>query len=79
MAIERERLVSVIRDHVLDQLGCPDSAHSVFVRHLWADHYRVNVFVGEARAFAEIAHSYFVSTDDKGKILASKPTIRKVY
>jgi len=79
MASDRERLESVIRGHVLEQLGCPDSAHSVFVRHLWADRYRVNVFVGEAAAFAEIAHSYFLSTDDEGKILESRPAIRRVY
>jgi hypothetical protein len=77
--MERQRLESVIRGHVLDQLGCPESAHNVCVRHLWAGHYRVNVFVGEAAAFAEIAHSYFVSTDEQGTILESTPAIRKQY
>jgi hypothetical protein len=77
--LERQRLEAVIGGHVLDQLGCPEAAHSVTVRHLWAGHYRVNVFVGEAAAFAQIAHSYFVSADDEGRILESVPAIRKRY
>ena len=82
MAVERlnqQRLESVIGGHVLDQLGCPGASHSIRVRHLWADNYRVNVFVGEAASFAQIAHSYFVSSDGEGRILESRPAIRKHY
>ncbi len=77
--LETKRLEAVIGGHVLDQLGCPHVSHSVCVRPLWAGHYRVNVYVGEAAAFAEIAHSYFVSADDDGRILQSTPVIRKQY
>jgi hypothetical protein len=77
--LDRQRLEAVVRGHVLDQLGCPEAAHSVSVRLLWSGHYRVNVYVGEAAAFAEIAHSYFVTADEEGRILESVPVIRKHY
>jgi hypothetical protein len=76
---EKERREAAISRHVLDLLGRPDVPHTVRVRHLWDGRYRVNVFIGPERAFAEIAHSYFLSVDDNGNIVESAPPIRKRY
>ena len=73
----RERLEAVIRGHVLNLLGPTGADQFVRVRHLWASNYRVNVFVGEATTFAQIAESFFVSADEEGNILTSTPAIRK--
>jgi len=53
-------LNGLITAWVLDSLGKPGHLHQVQVRHRWERHYRVNVFVGEDRASATIAHNYFV-------------------
>lgn len=76
---ERERREATIGGHVLDLLGRPEVAHQVRVRHLWDGRYRVNVLIGADGAFAEIAHSYFLSVDDDGSIIESVPPIRKRY
>lgn len=76
---ERERREAAIGGHVLDLLGRPVGPHEVRVRHLWGGRYRVNVLIGADRAFAEIAHSYFLSVDDDGKIVGSAPPILKRY
>ena len=59
-------------------LGRPADLHRVQVRLLWGDHYRVNVFVGDA-ASCKVAHSFFLKADGNGKILASTPTIARAY
>jgi hypothetical protein len=53
--------------------------HTVQVRHLWEDHYRVNVFVGLDAASAKVANSYFLVADSDGNIVASTPKITKQY
>jgi len=69
----------VIGQHVMQTLGQPGQLHGVQVRHLWGDHYRVNVFVGLDAASAKVAHSYFLVADSDGKILAATPEITKQY
>ena len=77
--LTEQNLATAIGDHVLDLLGRPKVSHQARVRHLWNHHYRVNILVGEEAAFAQIAHSYFVTTDGERKILESRPLIKKVY
>ena len=76
---ERQRLNAVIGGHVMSTLGRPPDLHSVQVRPLWEDYYRVNIFVGVDAASAKVANSYFLVTDDEGNIIASTPTIRREY
>ena len=70
---------AAIGRQVLAALGRPEDLQSVQVRHLWADHYRVNIFVGDGAASARVAHSYFLVADDAGKVVASTPLITKIY
>jgi hypothetical protein len=70
---------AVLGGEVLKRLGRPKALQRASVRYLWERHYRVNVLVGDDPAFAEIAHSYFLTTDDAGKILECVPTIKKLY
>src|SRR5207244_4117813 len=48
-------------------------------RRVWADYYRVNVFVGADAASAKVAHSYFVAADGDGKVIESTPAITRLY
>ena len=68
-----------VSEQVLHLLGHPGSLHSVQVRKVWDDHYRVNIFIGVDSASATIAHSYFLVTDAGGKIIASTPKLSKQY
>jgi hypothetical protein len=74
-----EQRKAVIGKHVIHTLGQPGDLHAVQVRHLWEDHYRVNVFVGVNAASAKVAHSYFLVADSDGNILASTPKITRHY
>jgi hypothetical protein len=75
----REALNALIGEQVIHTLGKPDGLYKVQVRQLWEGHYRVNVLIGEDIASAKIAGSYFVEADGSGKIIGSRPTIRKQY
>lgn len=68
-----------IGGRILAMLGTPDEPCFVRVRRLWDGHYRVNVMIGEAAAFARIAHSYFVAADAAGNILTANPPVRRAY
>lgn len=74
-----QRRNALIGGHVLRALGQPGALQRVQVRHLWEDHYRVNVLVGADAAQAKVAHSYFLVVDPAGAILTSTPTITKHY
>jgi hypothetical protein len=60
-------------------LGAPGDLLTVQVRPLWANHYRVNVFVGVDVVTAKVAHSYFLTADANGNITESTPKINKQY
>ena len=75
----RRQRKTVIRKQVIDALGQPHDLYGVQVRHLWDDHYRVNVLAGVDAASAKVAHSYFLLADSEGNILASTPKITKQY
>ena len=73
------RLEAVIGEAVLYRLGEPENLHLVKVRQVYGDKYRVNVYVRADSASYKVAHSYFLEADDKGKVLASTPSIARLY
>jgi hypothetical protein len=80
--VDREKndaLNHVIATNVVQSLGSPADLLRVQVRPLGRDRYRVNVFVGKDATSARIADSFFLTTDDRGKILTSSPEIAKLY
>jgi hypothetical protein len=76
---ERQHLAAAIGKRVIHTLGKPGDLHLVQVRHLWEDHFRVNVLVGGDAASAKIVHSYFLVADLDGNIIESTPKITKQY
>jgi hypothetical protein len=76
---KRETLNALIGAQVIRTLGEPNGLHTVQVRRLWEDHYRVNVFVGVDATTAKVAHSYFLVADGDGNVIASTPEITRRY
>ena len=74
-----EQQSGIIVRQIVQTLGRPAALYRVEVRHLWEKHYRVNVFVGADAASTRIAHSFFLSTDEDGNIIASAPAITQKY
>src|SRR5690349_1293330 len=74
-----EQRCGAIAGKILQTLGRPATLYRVEVRPLWEKHYRVNVFVGADAASTRIAHSFFLSADEDGNILASVPDITRKY
>jgi hypothetical protein len=69
----------MIRAGVLAALGRPTRLLKVVVVSLWGNHFRVNVWRSPDTSTQEIAHSFFVTADERGTILRSDPPIRKQY
>jgi len=65
--------------HVLGVLGRPVDFLRITVRQITSEGHRVNVVVGPDMATARIAHSYFITSDELGKVLNSTPIITKQY
>ncbi len=76
---EQEALNVLIGEQVIHTLGEPASLLKVSVRPLWANVYRVNVFVGPDAVSARIANSFFLNVDGDGKIAASTPKMTRQY
>ena len=76
---ERQRLSATVGKHVVRRLGVPGDLHTVQVRLLWDNHFRVNVFLSADAGSLKLAHSYFLLTDGDGNILESTPEIKKQY
>jgi len=76
---ERPRPTAAIRDGVLTSLGRPPGLYRVAVVPLWLNYYRVNVLVGTDPTAVEIAHSYFVTADEAGRILTTTPPLTRLY
>jgi hypothetical protein len=74
-----QRINAAIGKHVVRLLGQPGDLHTVQVRQLWDNHFRVNVFIGLDAGSLKLAHSYFLLTDGDGNILESTPEIAKQY
>ena len=73
------RLIAAIRDGVIASLGHPPGLYRVTVAPLWLNYYRVNVLLGTDPTAVEIAHSYFVTADDAGRILTATPPLTRLY
>src|SRR5262249_4728360 len=78
-AKERLSVEAVIAEGVLHRLGEPNNLHKVQVKPVYGDKYRVNVYVRADAASYRVAHSYLVSADGEGKVLASSPDIARTY
>jgi len=76
---KQETLNALIGEQVIHTLGEPANLLKVSVRPLWANFYRVNVFVGTDAVFARIANSFFLTVDGDGKIATSTPRITRQY
>lgn len=74
-----ERLAGLIGASVMKALGQPADLFRVSVVRLWGDHYRVNVQTGTDVASARIAHSFFLTADESGQVVASDPVIARQY
>ena len=75
----RDPSQAFVSEQVMRTLGQPSGYHQVQVRKLWSGRFRVNVFVGADLTSAVVAHSFFLVTDDDGKIIAATPGITKQY
>jgi hypothetical protein len=75
--LPESQLDSHIADQLVHQLGRPAQLHTVQVRRLWQDYYRVNILVGADVASAKVAHSYFLKVDGDGNIIESTPKIER--
>jgi hypothetical protein len=74
-----EELALAVGASVMKVLGRPEHLFRVSAVRLWANQYRVNVQTGVDAVSVRIAHSYFVSTDENGKIIESVPPIARCY
>jgi hypothetical protein len=76
---KREMINNRIREQVIHALGTPADLHDVQVRRVWADHYRVNVFVGVNSGSVRVANSFFVVIGSDGDLITATPKITKQY
>ena len=74
-----EQLAAAVCVSVISNLGRPRNLFKVAAIRLWENRYRVNVQTGSDAVSIQIAHSFFVSADDKGNIVESIPPISKLY
>src|SRR5438445_12883917 len=72
---DRPRPIATIQSGVLASLGRPPGLYRVAVVPLWLNYYRVNVLVGTDPTAVQIAHSYFVASDEAGRILTTTPPL----
>ena len=77
-ASRAQRLATLIAAAVLRELGRPADLLRVAVMKLWTNHYRVNVQTGDVLE-SRVAHSYFLTADDSGRVLAASPAITRSY
>jgi hypothetical protein len=73
------RLAEAVCRNVMAALGRPRDLYHVAALRLWDNHYRVNVFTGADAVSALIADSFFVSADDRGNVLNSRPKVTRKY
>jgi len=76
---DHSKVFDTISTQVLQSLGEPDHLHSVNVRRLWGQRFRVNIYVGRDASAITVAHSYFLVADAEGKIISSDPVIKRTY
>jgi hypothetical protein len=78
-AQQRETFHAIIAEQVMHRLGQPRNLIDVQVRPLWANRFRVNVFVGADVTSPRVANSYFLVIDNNGNITEATPAITKQY
>lgn len=73
---------SVVIDQMVELLGTVPNLHIIKASNVFNNNWRVDVWCDQQKdeqlsltANTLIEYSYFVTTDDKGKILKSKPEI----
>lgn len=66
---------ALVRADLWRRLGQPGSTCTIRVHWLWDRHFRANVLVGRDPLSCRIAHSYFITADDEGRILEATPRI----
>lgn len=64
---------------VMAGLGRPTDFFRVSVVRLWENNYRVNVLTGPDLSALVIAHSYFVTADDRGNVVGTTPPLARRY
>ena len=72
----------VVTEQVMEVVGSVPNFQRVEARNVFNNNWRVNIWCSQQKddllritSHSLIEHSYFVTTDDKGKILKSKPEI----
>jgi hypothetical protein len=73
-----ERRAAAILKSVLTTMGRPVDFFRVTIRLVHGDNFRVNVLTGPDAASARIAHSFFVTADERGTITACNPALQKL-
>jgi len=74
-----ENLTAIIGRQVVRSLGSPSDFLKVGVYPIGNDTYRVNVMVGKTPGAARVSDSFFLTADEKGNIVSSKPAIVRHY
>ena len=74
-----EPLAAAVCTSVITTLGRPANLFRVAAVRLWGNHFRVNVQTGADAVSIQIAHSFFVSTDEHGRVTNSVPPITRCY
>lgn len=77
--IESTRAAKVVCLAVMTALGRPADFLRVTSRRVTDRSHRVNVIVGGDPTMARIAHSFFVTADDDGRLTGSAPPIVRLY
>ncbi len=77
--LRNEQQAAALCFSVMKILGRPANLFRVAAVRLWGNQFRVNVQTGADAVTVRIAHSFFVSADERGKIVESVPPITKCY
>jgi hypothetical protein len=72
-------LEGVVADRVMAALGRPADFLRAAARQVSGDFYRVNVYAGPHAGSARVAHSFFVTADEGGRILSCNPPLEREY
>jgi len=80
--VEKKVKTFDLTNQVLDLLGTPPNLYKVESKHLFGNWYRVNVRVKNTSnnlvTVTKIPHSYFLQTDNQGKLVQGDEIV-KVY
>lgn len=74
-----ERQAAALCVAVMRALGRPPDLFGVSAVWLWENYFRVNVRTGPDACSVVIPHSFFVTADAEGNVLASVPRLGRLY